>query len=280
VLWLLEKDPAARPAAAPEVIRAVDHLAAMVVPVAPRGEPPMIQSVIRNATAPTRVPMGITTLGGAASAVTVFAPHRPRRRIAGIAAAGAAAAGMIALAAILVAARVREAGPGAAAEYDAVAREARDAASLTAVLSSDASHGGVNRIVLSVTNRGPDPAHGVVAQLRSSSAALHGLQLSFGRIERGETITRTRDVALASAADELDPTVVAAVTSDNAPPASVTGKLRLAPEITLRGPCTRGTLTREAYRIRRSGLAAALAAAALTQQEFDSYDAALVSCIE
>jgi serine/threonine protein kinase len=74
VLWLLEKDPAARPATAADVIRAVDRLAAMVVPMSPRGEPPRIQSVIRNATAPTRVPIGITTLGGAASAVTVIAP--------------------------------------------------------------------------------------------------------------------------------------------------------------------------------------------------------------
>jgi serine/threonine-protein kinase len=281
VLWLLEKDPAARPATAADVIRAVDHLAAMVVPMSPRGEPPMIQSVIRNATAPTRVPMGITTLGGAASAVTAIETRRPRRRIPGIAAAVAA---MIALAAILVVTRVRGAGPGAAGLAAAAADEsdppAGPHAALTAVLSSDASHGGVNRIVLSVTNRGPDPAYGVVAQLRSSSAALHGLQLSFGRIERAETITRTRDVALASAADEIDPTVVAAVTSGNAPPASATGKLRLATEVALHGLCERGTLTREAYRTKRNGLAAALAAAALTQQEFDRYDAALVSCIE
>jgi serine/threonine-protein kinase len=284
VLWLLEKDPAARPATAADVIRAVDHLAAMVVPMSPRGEPPRIQSVIRNATAPTRVPIGITTLGGAASAVTVIAPHRPRRRILGIAAVTAA---MIALAAMLVVTRVRITVPiaasitaGAPAAADESAPPAGPRAALTAVLSSDASHGGVNRIVLSVTNRGPDPAHGVVAQLRSSSAALHGLQLSFGRIEPGETLTRTRDVALASQADEIDPTVVAVVTSGNAPPASTTGKLRLATEAPLHGPCERGALTRDAYRIKRNSLEAALAAAALTQQEFDRYDAALVRCIE
>ena len=280
VLWLLEKDPAARPATAADVIRAVDHLAAMVVPMSPRSEPRMIQSVIRNATAPTRVPMGITTLGGAASAATMIQTRRPRRRLPGIAAAVAA---MIALAAILVVPRVRGTAPGAAG-LAAAADDERDApapphAALTAVLSSDASHGGVNRIVLSVTNRGPDPAYGVVAQLRSSSAALHGLQLSFGRIERGETVARTQDVALAGA-DEIAPTVVAAVTSSNAPPASTTGKLRLATEATLPGLCTRGALTRDAYRIKRNGLEAALAAAALTQQEFDRYDAALVSCIE
>ncbi|HEX3475038.1 MAG TPA: serine/threonine-protein kinase [Kofleriaceae bacterium] len=283
VLWLLEKDPAARPAAAADVIRAVDHLAAMVVPMSPRGEPPRIQSVIRNATAPTRVPIGITTLGGAASAVTVIAPPRPRRRVLGIAAAVAA---MLALAVTFVVARGRimytgAAGVAAAAPpADESGAPAGPHAALTAVLSSDASHGGVNRIVLSVTNRGPDPAYGVVAQLRSSSAALHGLQLSFGRIEPGETLARTRDVALASKADEIDPTVVTAVTSDNAPPVSATGKLRLATEVTVHDPCQRGTLTRDAYRIKRDALAAALAAAALTQQEFDRDDAALVSCIE
>ena len=116
--------------------------------------------------------------------------------------------------------------------------------------------------------------------LRSSSAALHGLQLSFGRIEPGETLTRTRDVALASQADEVDPTVVAVVTSGNAPPASATSKLRLATEAPLHGLCERGALTRDAYRIKRNSLEAALAAAALTQQEFDRYDAALVRCIE
>src|SRR5262249_40906700 len=112
VLWLLEKDPAARPASAAEVIRAVDHLAAMVVPIAPRGAPPSIQSVIRNATAPTRLPMGITTLGSAASAVTLLGAHAGRRRTPGVAAVAGA---VVALLATLVVARVRGGDASAAA---------------------------------------------------------------------------------------------------------------------------------------------------------------------
>jgi hypothetical protein len=153
-------------------------------------------------------------------------------------------------------------------------------ASLTAALSSESSHG-VERIILSVTNRGSDPAHGVVAQLKSSSAALHGLQLSLGRIDRGETRTWTSDVATAGAADDLDPVVVAAVTASDAPPTFTTAKLRPATEVVeIRGPCKQGALTRAAYHIKRKALQTALAAAAFTQEEFDRYDSALVSCIE
>jgi hypothetical protein len=258
-------------------------------------------------------------------------------------------------------------------------------ATLTAAFSNEPGTG-ANRIVLSVTNRGPDAAYKVVAHLKSSSTALHGLQLSFGRINRGDTKTKTKDIANVGETDELNPTVVAAVTSSNAAPTSASSKIRLnkhvravllqlsctsldkepapgqrlrvqcestnpgnepvrgvsyqvaidkaaatpavgpaelAPHehrkfelaptlpanaklgsslritITMNAPdappvqqqiaievvefhgiCKQGKLTRDAYRIKRKRLQDALAAKALTQEEFDTYDSEMVSCIE
>jgi hypothetical protein len=260
-------------------------------------------------------------------------------------------------------------------------------AALIAAFSNEPGTGGANRIVLSVTNRGPDPAYKVVAQLKSSSVTLHGIQLLFGRINRGETKTRTKDISTVNEADDPNPTVVAAVTSSNAPPASTSSKFRLAPKraravplqlsctsldkepapgqwlriqcessnpgnetvrgvsyqiaigkaaatsatgpaelaphahlkfglapmlpsatklgssleinITMNAPnfppvqqqlvveivefhglCKQGKLTRDAYRVKRKRLQAAQTAGALTQEEFDHYDAEMVSCIE
>ena len=44
--------------------------------------------------------------------------------------------------------------------------------------------------------------------------------------------------------------------------------------------CPHGRLTREKYRAKRAELKAALDAGELTQEEFDSYDAELVGCLE
>lgn len=104
-------------------------------------------------------------------------------------------------------------------------------AALTAALSNEPGTGGANRIVLSVTNRGPDAAYKVVEHLKSSSTALHGLQLSFGRVKRGETKTKTKDIATVGENDELNPTVVAAVTSSNAAFASASGRIRLTKRV-------------------------------------------------
>jgi hypothetical protein len=276
---------------------------------------------------------------------------------------------------------------GTATDNDYSNAPAGQHAELAAVFSNEAGANGANRIVLSVTNHGPDPAYKVIAQLKSSSTALHGIQLSFGRINRGETKTKSKDIATVNNGDELDPTVVAAVTSANAAPASAKGKIRLvvkrkqvvplqlscssldkepapgqrlrvqcessnpgddlvrgvsyqlaidkaaatpvsgpaelAPHahlkfelapilpataklgsalritITMNAPnappvqqqiaidvvefhgiCKQGKLTRDAYRIKRKRLQAALAAHALSQEEFDGYDSEMVSCIE
>lgn len=46
------------------------------------------------------------------------------------------------------------------------------------------------------------------------------------------------------------------------------------------GICKQGKLTRDAYLRKRKQLQDALASGALSQQEFDGYDAEMVSCLE
>ena len=273
---------------------------------------------------------------------------------------------------------------GQPGETELASAAAGEHAQLTAAFVTEPGADGGNRVGLAVTNKGPDPAYKVIAQLRSSSTALHGLQLSFGRINKGETKTRIKDIA-AGDGDDPNPTVVAAVTATNAAPVSATSRVRLATAkplhlqlacalidkepapgqrvrvqcesinegtqvvrgvayqlaidksaaITVPGPavlaarehakfelvptlpasaklgsslliivtmtapdvppvqqqiavevvefhgmCKQGKLTRDAYRKKRKRLEAALAARALSQDEFDKYDSELVSCIE
>jgi hypothetical protein len=93
VLWLLQKDPAARPASAADVVRTIDQLAAGSVAGVMQTQPP------NRFSAPSFAPVVDTTLQGAASTVALGggAP-RPRRTplVAGV------VAGVIAVAAMLV----------------------------------------------------------------------------------------------------------------------------------------------------------------------------------
>jgi eukaryotic-like serine/threonine-protein kinase len=92
VLRLLQKDPAARPASAADVVRAIDQLARASVAGVMQTQPPTRFS------APSLAPVAETTLRGAASAVALQGgASKPRRipLVAGI------AAGVIAVAAML-----------------------------------------------------------------------------------------------------------------------------------------------------------------------------------
>lgn len=114
---------------------------------------------------------------------------------------------------------------GSAAGDDA--GRADEHAALTAKLSNDSDPSGANRIILSITNEGPDPAYKVVAQLRSSATAIHGIQFDFGHINRGETKNRFSPISITSDTDDLNPMVFATVTSSNAPSATTSSRLRL-----------------------------------------------------
>jgi len=274
---------------------------------------------------------------------------------------------------------------GVSIEGELASGTAGERTELVAAFATQVDADGGNRVSLAVTNKGPAPAYKVMAQLRSSSTALHGIQLSFGRIDKGETKTRTKDIDVGEG-DERNPTVVAAVTAVNASPTSAKSRIRLATakprvelqlacslidrepapgqrvrvhceainagergvrgvsyqlaidesaSITVPGPavlgahartkfellptlpssaklgsslqititmsapdmvpvaqrvavevvafhgmCKQGKLTRDEYRKKRKRLESALAAGALSQDEFDKYDSELVSCIE
>jgi hypothetical protein len=95
------------------------------------------------------------------------------------------------------------------------------AANEKAVLSAEFSpglplaQGRSGTLSLVVTNSGPQPAYRVIAKLRSGVEALHGHQLSFGRIDPGKTKTKTRSVAIPSNLDERSALVVAEVSYFN-----------------------------------------------------------------
>ncbi|HEY6175421.1 MAG TPA: serine/threonine-protein kinase, partial [Kofleriaceae bacterium] len=92
VLWLLQKEPAARPASAADLVRAIDALAAGGVPGVMQTQPPTRFS------APNFAPVVDTTLRGAASTVATASGEAPKPRrvplIAGIAAGALAVAVM------------------------------------------------------------------------------------------------------------------------------------------------------------------------------------------
>ena len=94
VLWLLQKDPSARPATAAELVRAIDHLAAVSVAGVMVTKPPTRLSAAGFG------PVAETTLRGAATSVSLppGAQAAPRRTplLVGI------AAGVVAVAAMLV----------------------------------------------------------------------------------------------------------------------------------------------------------------------------------
>jgi hypothetical protein len=93
VLWLLQKDPAARPASAADLIRAIDRLAAVGVEGVMQTQPPTRFS------AASFTPVADTTLRGAASTVSLpgTAPRPPRTPLY-----ASLAAGVIAVAALLI----------------------------------------------------------------------------------------------------------------------------------------------------------------------------------
>jgi eukaryotic-like serine/threonine-protein kinase len=94
VLWLLQKDPAARPATAADLVGAIDKLAAASVPGVMQTQPPTRFSAVSLA------PVVETTLRGAASAVALSAGGAPKPRRTLL--VGGIAAGVIAVAAMLL----------------------------------------------------------------------------------------------------------------------------------------------------------------------------------
>jgi hypothetical protein len=102
-------------------------------------------------------------------------------------------------------------------------------AALAVTVSNELKADDENHLVVSVTNRGPSPAYRVVAQLNSRTAAIQGIKLSFGRIDRGQTKKQTKDIVTS---ENVDTTIEAAVTSSNAPTIVIKQGLRLKSKTT------------------------------------------------
>jgi serine/threonine protein kinase len=98
VLWLLQKDPAARPATAADLVRAIDSLAAVSVPGVMQTRPPTRFS------AASLAPVVATTLQGAAATVALPGNTRPQStpRSRSVPLVAGVAAGVIAVAVMLV----------------------------------------------------------------------------------------------------------------------------------------------------------------------------------
>ena len=110
------------------------------------------------------------------------------------------------------------------------------AANEKAILSADLAGGPLfvlgttASLGLAITNKGPQPAYRVIAKLRSSVDALHGHQISFGRIDPGKTKIKTRAIAIPPKLDERSALVVAEITYFNGDPLDTKEKFVFAPE--------------------------------------------------
>ena len=68
--------------------------------------------------------------------------------------------------------------------------------------------GGASLLGLTVENRGAGTAYRVIATTRSSVPSLHGVQLRFGRIEPGQSLTRYAQVRVPAVVDEESAMIV------------------------------------------------------------------------
>lgn len=104
---------------------------------------------------------------------------------------------------------------------------ASEHAALRVALTNQPSISGDNSVALSVTNSGPDPAYRVVAHLKIGSTMSREVTIPFGRIDRGETRTKAKNLAVPNETNELNPKVYAKVIAANAPTASWSGNIQL-----------------------------------------------------
>lgn len=104
---------------------------------------------------------------------------------------------------------------------------AGERASIGVTVSSAPIAGDENHVVVAVTNHGHAPAYRVVAQFKSTTPALQGIKLPFGRIEPGETKKRAKDIPTPH---DREAQVDVEATSSNATPALAPHGLRLKPK--------------------------------------------------
>lgn len=134
--------------------------------------------------------------------------------------------------------------------------------------------GGTGLVTLTVANTGPSTAVDVVGKTRSTIKALDGVTFALGKIQPGRRASRTVTVKAPTKTD--DDRALVKLTVSAAGAASVSGDLTI--ELT-RSVCPAGGMSRETYDAKRKNLKSARDAGHITQEEFDRYDAELLSCL-
>ena len=122
---------------------------------------------------------------------------------------------------------------GAATDTQYEVGAVNDKATLSAELSErpPLTFGRAEVISLVVTNKGPQPAYRVIAKLRSGVGALHGHQLSFGRIDPGKSKIRRRVLSMPQKLEDRSAMVVADVSYFNGDPIEARKRFALAAEV-------------------------------------------------
>lgn len=141
--------------------------------------------------------------------------------------------------------------------------------------------GGESTLVVRIVNHGPGTAYRVAVTTRSSVASLHGWRLEFGMIKPAAEKIRRLRVKVPETETARDTMLVLVLTEGNGvTPPNISRRMPIAAPPGRRKICLAGQLTRAQYRAKLAELRAAVAAGDLTQAEFDSYDAQLVTCLQ
>jgi hypothetical protein len=161
---------------------------------------------------------------------------------------------------------------------------------VTLVVTSFALEGGAlragtrTRLQLTIKNEGPGTAYRVIARTRSGIRALHKLQLSFGTLRPREAKTRVATVEIGGSVTH-DSALVLVLVGD-AHDNHVSHRQRL-PVVTANVPgdgttasCPTGVLTRTRYEEKLARMTVLLETGAISQEEFDDHEAALLRCLE
>jgi hypothetical protein len=136
---------------------------------------------------------------------------------------------------------------------------------------------------LSVRNAGLGTAHRVIARTRSGIPDLHNLQFSFGILRPGEGKSRVIAVQVPK---DAEASILILVLVEDANEGRASHKQRFLimtgdePGDRPRAACPAGLLTFSRYKERLIRIRAMLETGAITQQEFDEYEAALLVCLE
>ncbi|MBS1118364.1 MAG: hypothetical protein H6Q90_592 [Deltaproteobacteria bacterium] len=142
--------------------------------------------------------------------------------------------------------------------------------------------GGTATLRVSVENTGDSTAVDVTATSRSSLPQLHNLNFAFGNLRPGRKASKSVTVTLPATTVGEGATVVLTFSEATGhEPAELTQKLGFNKKAAFKkAKCPEGTFSRERYDKKRAKLQKALDDGSMTQDEFDTYDAELIRCLD